>query len=501
MEYYRHKITKMLLLGASKLPAIFPRWLVSHAEHLNLRLDDDKSEYHKRDAAYIKASLLDKPFHIKAVSIVLKINQQELTLIHEWLRLKGNPGNYYPQYDKDTFQARFTQGDIPRTLGWVSINSENHYHNLANIKVNDAHCSSCYSSIQKFANGLCYLSLYFMVKEDRQSLFSNLDVNNIKQSYSLSSLNPFSKQFRVLQHFDRKRNIKTALKNNINQLNKNVICYSNKVLGLWGIKKESDDFTSVLDIVVDDNAPYFEKADNQNRPEIDSVILYDRFSYYMDDQFSDNEAEHYCHSDIEAKELSLDAIFIKSEAQNSLDEHQSFTRTGKAIYDSHLYFSALLSCYKEYNKSAHFINDSLLNSNTLPEKHYGRLFHSLLELRQLKLDIQALNKGIKSSCRDKYQRSAKYIAENISNLIDELYESVEKQIEFARDSVQAKNLKFHRRYSYIIAVLVITQIWIAIDFKGVKNILIENKHHIFDQAQQEKVELLPSTRKTKVKHI
>lgn len=72
MELHRHKIITLLLKIVFKLPALFPCCLLSHSDSLAYRHDETSSEFYKRDIAYTKASLLDKPFHIKAVSIVLK---------------------------------------------------------------------------------------------------------------------------------------------------------------------------------------------------------------------------------------------------------------------------------------------------------------------------------------------------------------------------------------------------------------------------------------------
>jgi hypothetical protein len=460
-------ITKWILLCANKFPIIFPYWLVEYSKYHLKERDEPKFNSHKIDNSYKKASLLELPFFIKAVSVIVKLNPNELDSIHTWIKRQGSHSNYDPNRDQHSFNARFDQDDSFRNLGWIRFNSDSNFRSLANIPVENTFCSSCYATIKKFPNGLCYLSLYIMFDESSNSLVTDFDVTHIQRTNSFRTFNPFSMQCKVLEHKNRKMNIKEALKQNLNILTKDAITCSQKVMALFGVKKSQEDIVIVKDVVVDSAIPYLDKEIRTDQKSSETFTLFKRNYWYLDDQFSDDAGEHYCESDLDLRELLTDAIFIKSESQNNLSENFSFTKTGFEISDSHLFISTLLLCFKEYNSISKRINEGLLNGHSVPEKYYKPLFKGLLELKALKLNANAISKSINWSCPEKYQLSAKRIIKHLNERVDELITITNEQVDFSRDSIQAKNLNFHKRYSFIIALLVVTQIGLAINYEKV----------------------------------
>jgi hypothetical protein len=473
VSYWVNKvlITKWILICANKFPIIFPYWLVEYSKYHLKERGEPKHKSQEIDDAFEKASLLELPFFIKAVSVIVKINSNELDSIHTWLKRQGSASNYNPNRDQHSFNARFDQGDSFRNLGWIRFNSDSNFMSLANIPVKNTFCSSCYVTIKKFPSGLCYLSLYIMLDESGNSLVTDFDVTHIQETKSFRTFNPFSKQRKVLEYYNRKMNIKEVLNQNLNILTNDAITCSQKVLTLFGVKKSQKELVIVKDVVVDSATPYFDKDSHKEQEISETYTLFKRDSWYLDDQFSDDAGEHYCESDSYLRELLSDAIFIKSEPQDDLDEHFSFSKTGLNISDSHLFISTLLLCFKEYNSISKSINEGLLNGHSIPEKYYKPLFKGLLELKALKLNVNAITKSINWSCPNKYELSVKSIIKHLNQRIDELTTTANEQIDFARDSIQANNLKFHKRYSLVIALLVVTQIALAINFENVKNLI------------------------------
>jgi hypothetical protein len=493
-------ITKWILICANKFPIIFPYWLVEYSKYHLKERAETKHKSQKIDDVFKKSSLLELPFFIKAVSIIVKINSNELDSIHTWLKRQGSDSNYDPNRDQHSFSARFDQVNSFRGLGWVHFNADSNLMSLANIPVKNTFCSSCYVTINKFPSGLCYLSLYIMLDESGNSLVTDFDVTHIQETKFFRTFNPFSKQRKVLEHYNRKMNIEDALKQNLNILTNDAIACSQKILTLFGVKKSQEELVIVKDVVVDSTIPYFDKDSNKEQETSETYTLFKRDSWHLDNQFSDDAGEHYCQSNLDLKELISDAIFIKSEPQDNLDDNFSFSKTALDISNSHLFISTLLLCFKEYNSISKSINEGLINGHSIPEKYYKPLFKGLLELKALKLNANAISKSINWSCPNKYELSVKRIIKHLNERIDELTTTANEQIDFARDAIQAKNLKFHKRYSLVIAFLVVTQIVLAIDCKEVKSLIDSFSTITFESKVPTKQEPIIVTT-DKVKHI
>lgn len=496
----KHDLTHWILKCANKVPVLFPIWLVQHSEFFAKESEEPKGKYRQIDEAYKKASVLEEPFFIKAISIVVKINSEELNGIHLWLKRQGSTSNYNKKRDSHSFDTRFDQSDSFRTLGWITFNSKNIISELTNINIDNQYCSGCYATIKKFPKGLCYLSLYMMMDEKANEHVKKIDVSHIKRTKLLGSFNPFSKQRKTIEFFDRKGHIKNELKANLDKLTLGAVSGGQHILKLFNIKKTLNEMVIVKDFVVDKGTPYLDKTLNFKREITDDFILFHRHQYYIDDQFSDDAGEHYCESDEYIRDLIADAIFIKSESQDNLDSNFNFSKTGRDISDSHLFISTLLLCFKEYNSISKRINEGLLNGHSIPEKYHESLFKGLLELKSLKLNSNALNESLNWSCSEKYQLSAKAILKHLNEKIDELLNTASEQVDFARDSIQAKNLKFHKRYSFIIAFLVIAQIALAINFQKV-DLFFEKILNTSKYTEQLKNQKLTPHIADKVRHI
>ena len=277
-------------------------------------------------------------------------------------------------------------------------------------------------------------------------------------------MNPLSKQFRVIEHHDRRNNIGYIIRKNINSICSDTKIAAFKLFKLWGIKKEINDLVIVADIYRDDNIPYFiDKEDpvGFNRSETEYVLIDRKFHAYSDNHISNDKSESYC-STFAVKGTELDALFIKSKRSDSFDQFNDFSKKGLTIYDSHLFLSMFIDISKQYKKSSNYVNASLLKNNNKPENNYDTLSSAGLMIEGLKENIHAISSSIRDSCKDAYAEYAKEIASHQLELVKNLKEAIDKKRTVTNDEIQVQNLRFHRRYAYLVGFLVIIQILLAI---------------------------------------
>ena len=133
-----------------------------------------------------------------------------------------------------------------------------------------------------------------------------------------------------------------------------------------------------------------------------------------------------------------------------------------SISDSHLFLSLNLDCYNQYKKIVDYGNIALLQNNNLDlSAKYKILFDSLMMLDSLEENILAIEKHVNFGCVDKYQERSKELILRQKDLIKILRSSLDKRINRSNAELQIKDIKFHRSYTIIFSILVITQIFLA----------------------------------------
>ncbi len=460
MKPIKAKYTEIVLLLARALPWVFPKWLQFMAKGYSRKEIDSIQHLYEKEDLIESASLLDGNFKWKAVSVVVKIDHDELDLIRRWLKSNASPGDYNPERDDAGFKNRYDSGGGYRNLGWIHFHKEDRLTSLIRMEEETKFCDSCYVSLSKYSYGINYLSLYFFLKDSATEMVCDVDVSETKRYYAFASANPFSQQFRAIQHHDKLNLVEELINQNINNVCRDVVCMATKVLSLWRIKKSEPELSLIADIYRDTNDPYFIETKEVKDEENNHVHVCRRDFGFFDEKLSSDASENFLSRHVVEKN-NLDALFIKSKALDSFDQFDNFARNGLALYDSHIFISMFIDVAKQQAKISEYANSALLKNSNKVEKNYDILFESTNKLESLRENILAIQQDIPRSCRESYSDSAMKIAKYRLKLVDKLKVSIDRRLSGLNSEMQVQNLRFNRRYSLLVGLLIVIQILLA----------------------------------------
>ncbi|EOW6612920.1 hypothetical protein ACQ676_000332 [Vibrio fluvialis] len=460
MKPIKAKYTEFVLLLARAIPWVFPKWLQFMAKGYSQKELDSIQHLYEKEDLIKSASLLDGNFKWKAVSVVVKIDHDELALIRCWLKSNASPGDYNPERDDAVFKNRYDSGGGYRSLGWIHFHKEDRLTSLLRMEEETKFCDSCYVTLSKYSYGINYLSLYFFLKDSATEMVFDVDVSETKRYYAFASVNPFSKQFRAIQHHDKLNLVEELINQNINKVCRDVVCMATKVLSLWRIKKSEPELSLIADIYRDTNDPYFIESNEVKDEEANHVHICRRDFGFFDEKLSSDASENFLSRHVVEKN-DLDALFIKSKALDSFKQFDNFARNGLALYDSHIFISMFIDIAKQQAKISEYANTALLKNSNKVEKNYDILFDSINKLESLRENILAIQQDIPRSCRKSYSDSAMKIAKYRLKLVDKLKVSIDRRLSSLNSEMQVQNLRFNRRYSWLVGLLIVIQILLA----------------------------------------
>jgi len=460
MKPINAKYTEIVLLLARIIPWVFPRWLRFIAKGYSRKeLESIQHLYEKEDQIkYV--SLLDGDFKWKAISVVVKIDHKELDSIRRWLKSNASPVDYNPERDDAVFKNRYDHGSGYRNLGWIHFDKEDRLTSLIRMEEETKFCDSCYVSLSKYSYGVNYLSLYFFLKNSATKMICNVDVSEIKRYYTFASVNPFSKQFRAIQHHDKRNLVEELINENINKVCSDVVFMAKKVLSLWQITREKSKLTLIADIYRDTDEPYFIETDKGEVEEGNHIHICQRDLGFFDEKLSDDSSEHFLSRHVVEKN-DLDVLFIKSKRLEKFNQFDNFAKNGLTLYDSHIFISMFIDVAKQQVEISEYANSALLKNSNKVEKNYDILFESTNKLESLRENILAIQQEIPYGCIESYSDSAKRIAKHRLKLANKLKESIDSRLSGLNSEMQVQNLRFNRKYSILVGLLIIIQITLA----------------------------------------
>lgn len=458
MKPIKAKYTEIVLLLARLIPWVFPKWLRFIAKSYSRKEQESIQHLYEKEDRIKSASLFDGSFTWKAISVVVKVDHDDLDSIRRWLKSNASPIDYNPRRDDSAFENKYDHGGGYRNLGWIHFHKENRLTSLLRMEEETEFCDSCYVSLSKYSYGINYLSLYFFLNESATGMVSSVDVSEVKRYDAFASVNPFSQQFRAIQHHDKRNLIEDLINENINKVCSDVVGMAKKVLSLWRITKDESKLTLIADIYRNTNEPYFVEVDEC---EDDSHVHVCRRSLgFFDEKISSDNSEHFL-SRYVVENNDLDALFIKSKSLEEFDQFDNFARKGLTLYDSHIFISMFIDVARQQVEVSEYANSALLKNTNKVEKNYDILFESTNQLESLRENILAIQKEIPHSCRESYSDSAKRIAKYRLKLADELKASIDRRLSGLNSEMQVQNLRFNRKYSLLVGVLIVVQILLA----------------------------------------
>lgn len=462
MKPIKAKYTEIVLLLARIIPWVFPKWLRFIAKGYSRKERESIQHLYEKEDRIKSVSLLDGSFKWKAISVVVKIDHNELDSIRRWLKSNASPGDYNPERDDAAFKNRYDHSGGYRNLGWIHFHKEDRLTSLIRMEEETKFCDSCYVSLSKYSYGINYLSLYFFLKDSATEMVCDVGVSEINRYYTFASANPFSQQFRAIQHHDKQNLVEELINENINKVCSDVVSMATKVLSLWRITKDESKLSLIADIYRDTDEPYFIEVDKGEGEgeEGNHVHVCRRNFGFFDEKLSGDTSEHFLSRHVVEKN-DLDALFIKSKSLETFNQFDNFARNGLALYDSHIFISMFIDVAKQQVEISEYANSALLKNSNKVEKNYDILFESTNKLESLRENILAIQQDIPRGCIESYSNSAKRIAKYRLKLSDELKESIDRRLSGLNSEMQVQNLRFNRKYSLLVGLLIIIQVALA----------------------------------------
>ena len=460
MKPFKGKFTENTFRVVNAVPFLFPKWLREISEHYK---EPDDGEIFRREDNIQYGNFLDGDFLWKAVSITVQLDHSELELLHKWMQKSASPMDYNPSRDSGSFKVNYDRGGGYRSLGWININRNKTMTSLATVQHNSSYCSSCYTTLDTLSHGFSYVTIYMMLTEEATKKINNVKTESIQRYKSFQTLNPFSKRFKIIQHHDRYNQINKLIEDNFNNVVSDCKEIAIAILRMWKINKSESELISVADFYRDCQEPYFYSRDQRVEKHIEndtSQVLIDKYKLFCDINISNNSNEHYCENRFD-KELNVNAYYILSQPESEFEDYNNYKRIGLTTNGSHIFFSLVHDLLRQYKEISDSINPILIQNRNTAEKNHSILYNTLLKIERLKENINSVENRIAFECPEKYHKAAKDHINHIKSITNKLRNAVKQRKEYSRDSLDLRNLYFHKKYSYIVGFLVIVQIALA----------------------------------------
>lgn len=457
MKPHIARYTEIIMLAARIAPLFFPAWLRTMAKEYQKDKDAIAEHLHRRKVSTI--SFIRGDFTWKGVSVVSRLDSDEIEKLHKWYKQK-NPTGYLSDFDLEWFQTRFDKVGGFRPIGWIGLKSHNALYRIASLNLQNNCCDSCYATITRASHGIAYLSLYFMLNEDATKKIRNLDVSDIEGYYCFQKFNFYAN--RGIEHHAQDDAASFELRKNIESVCTDVKAATTQILNWWGIKPKNKHLVLVADLYRDTDEPYFVKERPSEAVQVGTESVYiDRWHSFYDDNLSDDPSESYCHHQLH-KDISFDALFIKSKKSENFEKWEYFPAQASEIHNSHLFYSLIWEAMKQYESIASYSNLALLVNKNSIEHNHNTLFKSKSDLNQLKNQLTGIFGLIGHYCRTVYAAHAKTILKLQLQHIKSLEISIDSRIATLDKQIQLQNLKFNKRYSWAVGFLVFVQIVLAV---------------------------------------
>lgn len=449
MKPFKGKFTENTFKLVNLLPFIFPKWLRETSKYYGK--PETENSIHKKEDEIKLGSFLDGNFLWKAVSITVQLDHLELESLHRWMKKDASPSDYNPGRDSASFTVNYDRGGGYRSLGWVNVNTEKTITSLISIQHDSENCSSCYITLDMLSHGFSYVTIYMMLTEKANQKVYNVNTDTIERYKSFQSINPFSKRFKIIEHHDRSNLIDNLITKNFNKVVSECKDVSLSILKVWDIKKSATELISIADFYRDCSDSYFYSKDqkiesNENTENYQALIS--RYNSINDINISDDKNEHYCENRFN-EDLDVHSYYILSKPESEFEDYNNYKRVGLTTNDSHLFFALIHDLYRQYNKVSDYINPVLLENRNVAEKNHTILHHALLKTDQLEDNIPSVESRLTFACDRKYHAAAKKHIEHIKKITTQLASAIKQRKEHSRDSLELRNIYFHKKYSYI----------------------------------------------------
>lgn len=450
--------TASVLNVARYVPFIFPESVVYFSKEHNKKRDKN---YLKSDENIETISYFSGEFKWKAITLSSIITKSDVSIIEE--KMDKLQVCYLPnRFSKLSETTIENHGCYSHTLGVFRVNSDPKFNDLGSLYLKSDYFSAVYLSIFKTPSGLFIITYYFYMAENATSLITDIDVSNLRLLKEFAGFNIYKRKNRTLNHVFKKAQATDIIENNLSM----VLNEAKEIVGYIGDKIciSPTDFLCTSEFYKDQDEPYFT---NQSEGFQSRNIAYVEPRYFDVHEYSADCAEHFFSTELYKKNI-FDFSYLLCKRHERFEEFDDYTKRYYACYEKHMAFVPLYLIHRKITGLVSKISSVItIDKGSDLAKHHDVVYECLSQAETLKKWIKEIENDYKYSTDEEYHDSISSILTTQNERVNELLESAKMFYSLSENRVQVANIKYSKKNSIVVLILVIVQIFLAamtIDF-------------------------------------
>lgn len=476
--YFRYQALKIINWVVLKVPFFFSERMVFIAKDFSRTITPEEEKIQEKYEVIKTYSLLDPrlKWKLKAVSSVCPLSAEQVNRVHQWKK----------RTDLHRFRP-ISKASI-NDNGWINIGyftTNENGGNFLNTPIGNSseYVKGCDVRLISFSNGIYYLSMYWHLSDKATLLVKDVDVSQFKNIENIYfTCNPFNSSYGSSTYIGKAERGNETILNGLNTINKEIDSLEQYIKKMMRIKASSI-LTRNLDVLVEENEPYFldkdtfkknlaetDQCKSDTRYRIDEVVLnrfpqpavFITYENLKEHEFLINRISNF-------QNMPFSQVFIKSEylTQEEVSGmgYATYANLSLHIMDSHNAFAVYQLFIKQLNQIDDKYADFILNNHEESERQYDVMYKAYLETHELERQIANTISGISrlgvSNNEHNYMKTLIQKCKNALERVREVKNDMENKKTNANELVQAENLKYQKKNSQLVLLLAFVQIVLA----------------------------------------
>ncbi|OLF56015.1 flagellar basal body-associated FliL family protein [Pseudomonas chlororaphis] len=432
--------TRCLFFCVCKFPQLFTYRFRSHFFHYSMELRDRKESA----AVYQRAGLLEGPGEWRSVNIITPITPDELMSVRKWFHGK----EFVHHREGPESSMSHTEAAIfpVKGLGYIPFNDTNPY-DPSRISVKTGAFRTCTVTTIELTNSVTYLALDFSLEAEHQTKLFDIDTSHIHDYHAFQTINPFSKDFRIVHssHY-----VEELLNKEVNRIVGDAHRVEERLFKLWGINVEARSRITTGRLKSKLGDQYI--SSDATTSDYDHYTLISRYpnadySYYSNEAGSAN----YIH-DFYLSSLNVEALFV---------DHFNDPDDIKDYLADYLGLSLIKETWQQYNRCRDAVNPVLSAISQNTAESLQTLLEASMQIEHIEEKIEALTPLIEQGYGQAFRSGTEAELQTLTGKVELLKKRIAQRKSLSNDQVQFENLKFNRFYSWIVAGLALLQVVLA----------------------------------------
>lgn len=463
----------------SKVPVFFSKKMVGVSQDFYNRKNREETEFFKKYEVINTYSFLDPRLNwkMKAVSSVCTVSAEQVNRIHQWKK-KTKLHRYQP------IRKASINDNTCFNLGYFSTKKASGFSIATPLGMESDLVDGCDVYLFGFSDGTYYLSMYWHLNDRATLLVKDVDVSKYENTeVKYLTCNPFNVDYGSYTYVDKLKKGRKSISHGFTTINNEINLLEKRLKNKIKVRSSSISVRNI-DVFIKEDEPYFLNQEAYKKSVKYSKSKESSVYYNVDECLLDRQPQpntFIVYENPENKEFLLNIrtiflekspfehFFIKSEnlTQKEISKRPYWTyeRMSCHIADSHNAFAV----YQLFNQKFNQINDSyadyILNHNVEEEKHYDVLYMAYIEIDELERQISStISENSRLNFKNHKEAYMGTLFHNCSNTLDrvrEVKQDIAKKKKNANELVQAVNLRYQKKNSQLVVLLVIIQIFLA----------------------------------------